>query len=118
MPRPRPTYKIPFIKTETRWGLPVGSVPDMISSWDMREKGWEQKYDWRDNKNFEANMKFVEFTYAGKAVFQNTETEAQFYMSRGALEHLLLSKSLIFGAVLGTWKFKKHGTTYSLWPVV
>ena len=116
--KPEP-YKIPFVKKETKWGPPIGSVPDGISPWQMRtNKAWRDDYDWRDNVKFEANIRFVEFMYSGKAVFENTETNALYYMSRGALEYLIKNKSLVFGCVLGTWKFKKHGTTYSIWPVL
>ena len=125
MPRKKEPYKIPFIRTTPTplQGLfysrdPVGSVPSQISNWERRKAGWEQNYEWRDNVRFEANLKFIRMSYGGKILWENTETGAHYWMNQSGLAVILKSKSVIYGAVLGTWIFRKHGNTYSIFPVV
>lgn len=120
-------YKIPFLKptpensgrdTKNVWFLTAGSVPPNISNWERRNKNWESKYEWRDNETFQANLKFISMVWGGKALFENTETGARFYMNQTALNKLLSKSTIVFGVVLGTWKFKKHGTSYSIVPII
>ncbi|MFA6049733.1 MAG: hypothetical protein WC761_00780 [Candidatus Paceibacterota bacterium] len=120
-------YKIPFLKptpensilngNKNVWFLTAGSVPSIISTWEKRNKNWEDKYEWRDNTVFKANLRFVTITWGGKALFENTETGARFYMNQTALDKLLSKSTIVFGIVLASWKFKKHGSSYSIVPV-
>jgi len=124
MPRKKEPYKIPFTRKQPSigltiaWSLPSDSVPSQISNWERRKAGWEQNYEWRDNVRFEANLKFLKMHYGGKVLWENTETGAHYWMNQSGLAVVLKNKSVIYGAVLGTWIFKKHGNTYSVFPVV
>ena len=125
MPRKKEPYKIPFTRKHTggvgltiAWSMPADSVPSQISNWEKRKNGWEQNYEWRDNVRFEANLKFIRMSYGGKVLWENTETGAHYWMNQSGLAVVLKSKSVIYGAVLGTWIFKKHGNTYSVFPIV
>jgi len=117
MPRKKVDYKIPFIKENDKINnLPAGSVPHQIGLYEMRKPNWEQKYDWRENVKFDANLKFINMYYGGKILWEDTETGARYWMNQSGLAAVLKSKSVVYGTVLGTWIFKKHGTTYSIFP--
>lgn len=115
-------YKIPYLKPTSEnsvgeisslYFLTAGSVPSVLDYWVTKQKNWELKFEWKDNEEFQANLKFLGFL-GDKAVFQNTETYAKFFMRQSALEELLHKGTLIYGTVFGSWKFKKHGCSYSL----
>lgn len=122
MPRKPANYKIPHVKADSasagllgsRLALPPGSVPDVLGGWIRRRPGWENDYEWTDNVPFDANLKFIRLNYCGKAEWVDTATGSKYFMSIGSLEKVLLKKSLLFGTVLATWKFKKHGWSYSI----
>jgi hypothetical protein len=123
-------YQIPFVrKVEaaepgasqavfTGWTLPAGSVPGQISGWEMRrDKKWREHYEWRDNTTFKANLKFLKLSWDGKATLEDTETEARYVMGKKGLDDLLQKGTIVCGTVLGYWKFRKYGNSYSLIPV-
>jgi hypothetical protein len=115
MPRKRVDYKIPYIKVQDpKHGQPVGSVPYQITRYEMRNPKWADKYEWKDNEPFDACLKFVKLGYGAKSLWVSTDTGAEFYLSQSALAEVLRKKSIIYGCVLGTWKFKKHGNSHSI----
>ncbi len=117
MARKKVEYKIPYVKEAERIpNLPIGSVPHQITLYEMRKLNWGQKYEWRVNERFDANLKFIKMYYGGKILWENTETGARYWMNQSGLAAVLKSKSIIYGTVLGTWIFRKHGTTYSIFP--
>jgi hypothetical protein len=117
MARKKVEYKIPYVKEAERIpNLPIGSVPHQIPLYEMRKLNWGQKYEWRVNERFDANLKFIKMYYGGKILWENTETGARYWMNQSGLAAVLKSKSIIYGTVLGTWIFRKHGTTYSIFP--
>jgi len=120
-------YKIPYVKRDpasntqgpfTTWALTPESVPNQISPWEMRgNKNWADKYEWRENDVFEANLKFLKLSWDGKAILENTDNEARYYMGKTGLDELLQKGTIVCGTVLGHWKFKKHGNSYAIFPV-
>lgn len=115
MPRKRVEYKIPYIKVQDpKWGQPVGSVPYQISRYEMRNPKWADKYEWKDNEPFDACITFVKMGWGYKSLWRNTETNAEYFLGQSALAEILKTKSIIYGAVVGRFKFKKHGSVYGL----
>ena len=113
MPRKKVDYKIPYIKeTDKVNNLPIGSVPHQITHYEMRKANC----DWQENVKFDANLKFINMYYGGKILWENTETGARYWMNQSGLAVVLKNKSVVYGTVLGTFIFRKHGTTYSIFP--
>lgn len=115
MPRKKVEYLIPFIKVQDpKWGQPIGSVPYQISRYEMRNPKWMDRYEWKANAPFDACLKFVRFGHGAKALVKNSETDAEYYISQSTLAEVLCTKTLIYGAFVGRWKFKKHGNCFSI----
>ena len=115
MPRKKIPYKIPYIKTQDpKWGQPPGSVPYQITRYEMRNAKWAEKYEWKDNEPFDACVKFIRLGYGAKSLWKCAETGAEYYLSQSALGDVLRKKSVVYGTVIARFKFKKHGSTYSL----
>jgi hypothetical protein len=98
--------------------MPVGSVPHQITRYEMRKLYWENRYEWKENRPFDANLRFINMYYGGKILWENTETGARYWMNQSGLAALLKTKSILYGTVLGTFMFKKHGITYSIFPYI
>jgi hypothetical protein len=119
MPRKKSTYRIPYLKdVDKLTGMPVGSVPHQITRYEMRKLYWENRYEWKENRPFDANLRFINMYYGGKILWENTETGARYWMNQSGLAALLKTKSILYGTVLGTFMFKKHGITYSIFPYI
>lgn len=117
MPRKKIAYKIPYVK-ESTGNISAGSVPHHIGRGEMRKANWEHKYEWRENYPFDVNLKFIKMYFGGKILWENCENGARYWMNLSGLDSLLKTKSIIYGTVLGTFIFKKHGITYSLYPYI
>ena len=112
-----PPYLIPHLLQDSKihYGFKAGSVPPQIGWRERRLPKWELAYEWRENKPFYASLKFVQVrSDPGRVTLEHNETGARYSMTLGNLRKLLTKGSIIYGTVIGKWKFQKNGDSYSL----
>jgi hypothetical protein len=110
-------WKVPYLAMKHSYylGYEIGSVPPIIDRRIRRLPNWQKIFDWKENEPFFASLKFVPRTYEiGRLTLENNENGASYSITLGNLRKLLRQGNVIYGVVVGRWKFQKNGDSYSL----
>lgn len=108
----------------------VAYRPDGSVDWNRPKEGSThfrahrsdaEPINWQPNEPFRAALKFVEmYTYTNSsthALFENTETGAQYVMRDQDLAFCLQQGVFIHGLILGEWRFRRDSGRCSIVPI-
>ena len=112
-----PSWLVPYLLTNSSiyLGYGPGSVPPQICWRTKRKIGWQKHFEWKENEPFFASLKFAPTKYEpGRVTMENTETGAKYSITMGNLKKMLQKSTVVFGVIVGKWKFQKNGDSYSL----
>ncbi len=111
-------WEVPYLPNgSVLWENPNRIRPGMFKLFYKCE---HNEIQWFKNEPFEAALCYKNIMHAGgttsKFVFENTETGAQYVMRLQDFETCLMNGAIVYGVILGRWRFRRDSGHYSIVP--